>query len=100
MVVLRCAIMLMVQSHRPCLRSSIAVMLCVVRVSLLMRDRSVLLGRTCMGAAGAFVIRAMVNAAHAAESGTREPKQRACSREKAEQGADSRLPRSFQLLSV
>jgi hypothetical protein len=64
----------------------VVVMFCVLRVPLLMQG---------YGGAGSFVTRAIANAAHAPDSDTHEPQQRACPRENAEQGADFRLSRNF-----
>jgi hypothetical protein len=79
----------------------VVVMFCVVRVPLLMRGYGVLLvSRPGMGGAGSFLIRAMANAANAADSDAHEPQQRARPRENAEQGTDFRLPRNFHLQSL
>ena len=101
MVVLRCAIVLMVRSHRLPVSFGIVMMFCVVRVPLLMRGYGgVLRNRTGMGGAGSLVTRAIANATHAADSDAHKPKQHARPRENAEQSTDCRLPRNFQLRPV
>lgn len=96
----RCAVVV-VGSRSVLVRLGVVVMFCVGRVALLMRRYGgVLLNRTGMGSAGSIVTRAIANAAQAADSDAHEPQQRARPRENAEQGADFRLSRKFQLQSL
>jgi hypothetical protein len=77
----------------------VVVMFCVVRVPMLGYGVA-LVKPPGRGGASFVMIRALADAAHAADNDAHQPQQRASPRENAEHCSDFRLPRNFHLQSL